>query len=85
LAQASQSSAAIWLTDDTASRVISDESIDDLNRSRVYDQPSLMVTIVKIVHCTMDFKMRIYVMFWDMIPKNEGWLSAYGRNPSKII
>src|ERR1700674_1483446 len=35
LAQASQSSAGIWLTDDTASRVISDESIDDLNRSRV--------------------------------------------------
>src|SRR5476649_2135043 len=35
LAQASQSSAGIWLTDDRASRVISDESIDDLNRSRV--------------------------------------------------
>ena len=44
-----------------------------------------MVTVVKIVHCIMDFKVRIYVMFWDMIPKNEGWLSAYGRNPSKII
>src|SRR5665213_1438497 len=35
LAQASQSAAAIWLTDDTASSVISDESIDDLNRSHV--------------------------------------------------
>src|SRR3984893_7117493 len=34
-AQASQSSAATWLTDATASKVISDESIDDLNRSRV--------------------------------------------------
>jgi hypothetical protein len=28
LAQASQSPASIWLTDDTASRVISDESIE---------------------------------------------------------
>ena len=35
LAQASQSSAGIWLTDDTASRVISDDAIDCQNRSRV--------------------------------------------------
>jgi hypothetical protein len=35
LAQASQSAAGTWLTDATASSVISDESIDDLNRSRV--------------------------------------------------
>jgi hypothetical protein len=35
LAQAFHSPAGIWLTEETASSVISDESIGDLNRSRV--------------------------------------------------
>jgi predicted component of viral defense system (DUF524 family) len=35
LAQAFQSSAAIWLTDDIASKVISDDAIDDQDRSLV--------------------------------------------------
>jgi hypothetical protein len=35
LAQASQSAAGIWLTDDTASKIISDDAIDCQNRSRV--------------------------------------------------
>ena len=62
LAQASQSAAAIWLTDDTASSVISDESIDDFEPVTRYDQPSHMATQVmtdaKIVHCVSDFKGR---------------------------
>jgi hypothetical protein len=44
VAQASQSAAAIWLTDDTASRVISEGAINHLNRSVAtihrFDQPS---------------------------------------------
>jgi hypothetical protein len=35
LAQAFQSSADIWLTDETASSVISDDAIDCQNRPRV--------------------------------------------------
>jgi hypothetical protein len=35
LAQAFQSAAAIWLTEETASRVISDGAIDDWERSHV--------------------------------------------------
>ena len=35
LAQASQSAAGIWLTEETASRVISDDAIDDWERSHV--------------------------------------------------
>ena len=56
LAQAFQSSAGIWLTEETASKVISDESIDDFEPVTRYDQPSLMVTNAKIVHCSGDFK-----------------------------
>ena len=35
LAQASQSAAGIWLTDDTASKIISDDAIGCQDRSRV--------------------------------------------------
>src|SRR5437588_4294751 len=55
LAQASQSSAEIWLTDATASREISENAIDCLDRPRLLevlwrgDQP-------KIVHRSDDFK-----------------------------
>src|SRR5579872_7269749 len=38
LAQASQSSAGIWLIDETASRVISDESIDGFKPVARYDR-----------------------------------------------
>src|ERR1700722_10565857 len=40
LAQASQSAAGIWLTDDTASRVISDDAIEKSGPATRYDQPS---------------------------------------------
>ena len=56
LAQASHSSAGIWLTEDTASSVISDDAILGFGPVTRYDQPSRMVTAHKIVHCTKDFK-----------------------------
>jgi hypothetical protein len=73
LAQASQSSAGIWLTDGTASSTISDDAIDDFEPATRYDQPSHMVTNTpKIGHCGRDFKGR-------------GGYQIPGLKPSKII
>jgi hypothetical protein len=70
LAQASQSAAGIWLTEDTASRVSSDDAIEDLGPVTRYDQPSRMVTNAKIVHCSDDFKGLDGCQVMGMIPKS---------------
>ena len=72
LAQASHSGAAIWLMDETASRVISDEAIDDIGPVTFAISHQHVVTTTKIVHCGIDFK----GCRRDQVP---GW------NPSKII
>src|SRR3984885_2486397 len=56
LAQASHSGAAIWLMDETASRVISDEAIDDIGPVTFAISHQHVVTTTKIVHCGIDFK-----------------------------
>jgi hypothetical protein len=56
LAQASQSGAAIWLMEETASRVISDKAIDDIGPVTLAISHQHVVTTTKIVHCGIDFK-----------------------------
>src|SRR3954470_2535143 len=54
LAQASQSPAGIWSIEETASREISEDAIDDVSRSR--EQSSRTVTTSNIVHGDGKFK-----------------------------
>src|ERR1700722_2661995 len=63
LAQESQSWAAIWLMDDTASRVISDEAIDDIGPVTFAISHQRVVTKLKIVHCIIYFKSSIKIKF----------------------
>ena len=68
--------------DDTASRVILDEVIDNIGPVTCYDQPSHVVTDIKIVHCIIDFKGRTGSGSGTIPKTGTGF---YGRNPSKII
>src|SRR5579864_6296110 len=60
LAQAFHSSAGTWPTEETASRMISDESMQRRGGLRRSDQPfAHMVTTPKIVQGGTDFKVRL--------------------------